>query len=119
MTAGSAASTKRRLPVPVVAAADVFVLPSLSEGVSRAALEALHLGLPCVLRDADGNGALVRSGVNGELFATDADLPDAIDRAIDLASGRAWPRASLLPATMRQADCAQAYAQLLECHDVA
>lgn len=106
-------------PAPVVAAADVFVLPSMSEGVSRAALEAMHLGLPCVMRNADGNGALVRSGVNGELFTVDAELPAAIDRAIDLASGLAWPRASQLPATMRQAGCARAYAQLLLSHDLA
>jgi glycosyltransferase involved in cell wall biosynthesis len=106
-------------PAPVVAAADVFVLPSMSEGVSRAALESLHLGLPCVMRDADGNGALVRSGINGELFTSDADLPAAIDRAIGLAAGLAWPRASLLPATMRQKDCARAYAQLLLSHDLA
>lgn len=104
-------------PVPVVAAADAFVLPSLSEGVSRAALEALHLGLPCVMRDADGNGALLRTGVNGELFTDNSDLPGAVDRALALAAGRTWPRTSLLPDSMRQAGGVRAFAQLLGLHD--
>lgn len=104
-------------PMTVVAAGDVFVLPSLSEGMSRAALEALHLGVPCVMRDVDGNGALIRRGVNGELFADDAGLPGAIERALTLAADLPWPRASLLPVSMRQADSARAYAELLASHD--
>jgi glycosyltransferase involved in cell wall biosynthesis len=104
-------------PTAIVSASDVFVLPSLSEGVSRAALEALHLGVPCVMRDADGIGALIRGGHNGELFSVDADLPGVVARALAGTAGQGWPRASLLPASMRQACCAQAYSELLESHD--
>lgn len=99
-------------PLEHVATADVFVLPSLSEGLSRAALEALHLGVPVVLRDADGNRELVDEGRNGRLFTRDADLAGAI--AAELARPRAWPRPSLLPPTMRQRRAADAFSQLLQ-----
>jgi len=57
-----------------ISKADAMLIPSLSEGVSRAALEALYLGVPCVMRDIDGNSELITSGVNGELFNDDNDL---------------------------------------------
>ena len=60
-----------------------MLIPSLSEGVSRAALEALYLGVPCVMRDIDGNSELITSGVNGELFKDDNDLAEVmVDTAI-------------------------------------
>ena len=55
-------------PYPLIARADVFVLPSASEGVSRAAMEALYLGVPCVLRNVDGNVDLLRSHESGAVF---------------------------------------------------
>lgn len=101
-------------PASLLGGADVLVLPSLSEGVSRAALEALHLGVPCVLRGVDGNSELIESGRNGELFTHDRELPDALARALALARELPWPRASLLPAAFRQQTAAQAYLELLE-----
>jgi glycosyltransferase involved in cell wall biosynthesis len=65
-------------PYSILASADVLVLPSLSEGVSRAALEALYLGTPCVLRDVDGNSELIKGGKNGVLFNSDDTLVDAM-----------------------------------------
>jgi colanic acid/amylovoran biosynthesis glycosyltransferase len=50
-----------------LAAADVFVLPSLSEGISNAALEAMAAGLPVVVTDVGGMRELVRDGVDGLL----------------------------------------------------
>ena len=55
-------------PLPELSKADVFVLPSLSEGISRAVLEALHMGLPCIIRRVDGNDELIQSGINGILL---------------------------------------------------
>ena len=39
--------------------ADVFVLPSYSEGTSRASMEALYFGLPCIMRNVDSNKHLI------------------------------------------------------------
>lgn len=64
--------------------ASVFVLPSLSEGVSRAAMEALFLGTPVVIRAVDGNHALIKDGFNGTMFKDDDELVDAMLRAVNL-----------------------------------
>jgi glycosyltransferase involved in cell wall biosynthesis len=47
--------------------ADVFVLPSIEEGLVRTALEAMASGLPVVLTPHCGANDFVRSGVNGEV----------------------------------------------------
>ena len=49
------------------AEASVFVLPSLDEGRSQAALEAMASGLAVVATDIVGNAGLVEEGVNGVL----------------------------------------------------
>ena len=50
--------------------ADVFVLPSFSEGHSVALLEAMASGLPLVASDIEGNRVSIEDGVNGFLFET-------------------------------------------------
>lgn len=47
---------------------DVFVLPSLAEGISNTLLEAMATGLPLVATATGGNVELVSEGVNGRLF---------------------------------------------------
>lgn len=106
-----------RDPLPLVARAHAFVLPSLSEGVSRAALEALHLGAPCVLRNVDGNAEIISPGVNGALFEDDAALADAMRRAAAISTSQRGARASLLPPDCRQAEAARRYQALLEAGD--
>ena len=49
-------------------AMDIFVLPSLAEGVSNTVLEAMATGLPVVATDTGGNPELVEHGVNGYLL---------------------------------------------------
>jgi len=57
-----------RIP-ELVNAMDVFVLPSISEGMSNTVLEAMATGLPVVVSAAGGNPELVEDGRTGFLFA--------------------------------------------------
>jgi len=99
-------------PLGIIAQADVFVLPSTSEGLSRAALEALHLGVPCVLRDVDGNRELINNHA-GELFTCDEDLVACMRRVAE-SSRRRDKRESLLPPPFRQSNAAKRYLDLIE-----
>lgn len=47
------------------AKADVFVLPSLNEGMSNTMLEAIASGLPIIATQTGGSDELVKNGVNG------------------------------------------------------
>lgn len=101
-------------PYTFIARADALVLPSLSEGVSRAALEALYLGVPCVLRDVDGNAGLLQKPGSGMLFRHDADLAETILQVASEARLRSGARTSLLPLMCSQAAAVQQYLALLE-----
>lgn len=57
-----------RSDVPdLLALMDIFVLPSLAEGISNTILEAMATGLPVVATRTGGNPELVRDGENGFL----------------------------------------------------
>jgi glycosyltransferase involved in cell wall biosynthesis len=49
-------------------AMDVFVLPSLNEGMSNTLLEAMACGLPVLATSAGGNPEIIEDNVNGCLF---------------------------------------------------
>lgn len=52
---------------PLLAIADIFILPSRSEGLSRALLEAMAAGLPIVSTRVDGVADVAVDGVHGLL----------------------------------------------------
>ena len=99
-------------PYALIGSSDIFVLPSHSEGISRACLEALFLGVPCVLRDVDANHEIITEGVNGYMFTKEADLKIAIIKALKLA--RTSKSKSLLPLHFTADNALSKYTNLLE-----
>jgi glycosyltransferase involved in cell wall biosynthesis len=57
--------------LPYYQMADIFVLPSLYEGLSVALLEAMSCGLCVIVAGSPGNLAVVEPGVNGLVFPVD------------------------------------------------
>lgn len=102
------------VPYELLASSDAFVLPSSSEGISRASLEALYLGVPCILRQVDGNEELVENGFNGRLFNSDTELLPVMRNFIT-ESKRS--NVSLLPEGFRQPEESSKLLELVEEHN--
>jgi glycosyltransferase involved in cell wall biosynthesis len=60
--------------------ADIFVLPSRSEGFSNAIIEAMAASLPVVATDVGGNAEAIKDGVTG--FVVPTEDPAALSSAI-------------------------------------
>jgi glycosyltransferase involved in cell wall biosynthesis len=60
----------------LMAEADVFVLPSFTEGHPKVLLEAMSCGLPCIASAVGGNLSIVDDGRTGLLF--DPAVPGAL-----------------------------------------
>lgn len=58
-------------PAEYLRAADVFVLPSVAEGMSNSLLEAMATGLPCVVSAIGGNTDLIEDRRSGLLLPPD------------------------------------------------
>ncbi len=52
----------------ILQSTDIFVLPSYSEGLSNALMEAMASSCACIASDIGGNAFLIRNGVSGFLF---------------------------------------------------
>jgi glycosyltransferase involved in cell wall biosynthesis len=63
-----------------LSAADIFILPSRSEGFSNAIVEAMAAALPVVATNVGGNAEAVKDGVSG--FVVPSDDPAALSAAI-------------------------------------
>lgn len=68
--------------LPDLQASDVFVLPSRSEGLPNALLQAMAAGLPCVATRVGGVSELIEDRVNGRLVA-----PEQVE---ELAEALVW-----------------------------
>jgi glycosyltransferase involved in cell wall biosynthesis len=65
--------------------ADIFILSSISEALPMSALEAMSMGVPCILTDVGGCSDIVDDGING--FLIPQKNPQAIaDRVLFLAN---------------------------------
>ena len=101
----------------VMSALDVFVLPSIAEGISNTILEAMATGLPVVATRVGGNPELVEEGMGGALVPRSD--PDALAAAIAAYTGDAELRRRHGQASRQRAighfsleRMAQAYANL-------
>lgn len=93
-------------PHRILQESDYMILPSESEGISRAAMEALFFGVPCILRNVDANSELIKSGWNGYLFMKDEELPQLLHRLASKNNHRSKGiEGNLLPEEYRQKRC--------------
>jgi len=76
----------------LMAALDIFVLPSLNEGIPMALLEAMTLGTPVVGAAVGGIPEVIQHRVNG-LLVPAADDQALADACLELASNPHWAQA--------------------------
>ncbi len=62
---------------------DVFLFPSVFEGLSYALLEAMLQGVPCVVSNVDGNNDVIQNNVNGFACNTLQEYTDVISLLIN------------------------------------
>tara|TARA_B100001013_G_C24584295_1_gene431991 strand:- start:174 stop:1157 length:984 start_codon:yes stop_codon:yes gene_type:complete len=69
-----------------VSECDLFLLPSLEEGISNAVLEAMALGVPVISTDCGGMGEVIRNSENGFIvpIRDAASMAGTIRKFIDL-----------------------------------
>lgn len=78
-----------RMPIhnlfPFYQEANVFVLPSLNEGMCNALLEALGAGLPVIMTPTGGAEELIKDGVNGYIikFKDAKDIAEKLEKMIN------------------------------------
>jgi glycosyltransferase involved in cell wall biosynthesis len=86
----------------LINAFDIFVLPSLNEGMGRVLVEAMAMGKPIVASDIGGIPDLVKDGTNGILFPprdvhamAEAIMKLLLDRELARKMGKEGERTSL------------------------
>ena len=97
-------------PLPIVKRCDVFVLASHSEGISRAAMEALYLGKRCIMQSVDGNAELILTNKQGKLIDHISNLSEEL---IKVRSSGREADINRLPSNFRQNFCIKRYISVL------
>ena len=99
----------------IVAASDLFVLPSLNEGLSLAMLEAMAIGTPVVATRVGGAADVIEPGRTGWIVppGQPTSLADAIDEALR-APGRAAEYARRARNRVRSEFAVERHVELLE-----
>ena len=92
------------LPHPELAGllrrADIFILPSLEEGLARTVLEAIACGLPVVVTPNTGSNDFVQPGLSGEVvpIRDPRAIADAVLKWADIILAPGWqPRVMIDP----------------------
>jgi len=68
---------------PYLDAADIFVLPSMAEGISNSLLEAMSAGLACIATSVGGNTIALENGNSG-LLVTPGNVDELADALSEL-----------------------------------
>lgn len=84
--------TRRDIP-RLLAASDVFLLTSISEGIPLTLLEAMAAGLPCVSTDVGGTGEVIVDGQTG--FLAPAKDAEALAARLAILADHAQQRAAM------------------------
>ncbi|MCR8538805.1 MAG: glycosyltransferase [Prochlorococcus marinus CUG1439] len=100
-------------PYKYMSETHVMVLPSFSEGTSRAVLESLYMGIPCVLRNVDSNKDIINNDSNNVvLFDNDNELSIAMINLAQKSINRKVYN-NLLPSNFSQNYCGNKYLNLI------
>ncbi|HBD0794849.1 TPA: glycosyltransferase [Enterococcus faecium] len=69
----------------LLAAANIYILPSLREGLNASLMEAMASGLPCIVGNIRGNVDLIEDGKGGFLInpKDEEEIAGAINRLAD------------------------------------
>jgi UDP-glucose:(heptosyl)LPS alpha-1,3-glucosyltransferase len=65
--------------MPLYAAADIFILPTIYDPFSNACLEALACGLPVITTRSNGFSEIIENGVHGSIVEGAGNLIDLRD----------------------------------------
>ena len=104
-------------PYDLLAKSHVFVLLSSSEGMSRAALEALFLGNIGLLSMVEGNSELIEDGENGYLYDKDIhNIEECFEKSYHMVKNKPKSIKSHIPDRFNQNIQVSKLVKLLENH---
>lgn len=99
-------------PWKFISNVSALILPSKTEGISRSVLEALYLGIPCVLKNVDSNKELINVN-NGIIIDDEKELTSAILRLINTNKKKRSKKNILLNKEFRETFCKKKYLHLI------